>query len=59
VPQHGQPYVVVARRLRRSGRTAVNVSALHDDRGHLLAKASAVWAAVNDTTTPVPVRVDA
>ncbi|MFF5639393.1 hypothetical protein [Streptomyces sp. NPDC012825] len=52
-PAPGRPHVVVGRRLRRSGRTAVNVTALHDTDGNLIAEASAVWAAVNGTATPV------
>jgi hypothetical protein len=52
LPVAGQRYVVVGRRLRRAGRTAVNATALYTEDGRLLAHASAVWAAVNDTTTP-------
>lgn len=57
-PVLGQSYVVVGRRLRRSGRTAVNATALYDAAGTLLAEASAVWAAVNGTATPVVPDVD-
>ncbi|MQY12848.1 hypothetical protein SRB5_29870 [Streptomyces sp. RB5] len=50
-PEPGRPYVVTARRLRRSGRTAVHATALYDARGDLLAEASAVWAAVAPAST--------
>ncbi|MBT2385848.1 hypothetical protein [Streptomyces sp. ISL-11] len=56
-PRLGHPYVVVGRRVRRTGRTAVNATALYTGDGRLLAHASAVWAAVNDTTTPGALRV--
>ncbi|WP_137992800.1 hypothetical protein [Streptomyces vilmorinianum] len=51
-PEAGHTYVVLGRRLRRSGRTAVNATALYTTDGRLVAHASAVWAAVNDTATP-------
>ncbi|MFE0046785.1 hypothetical protein [Streptomyces albireticuli] len=56
-PRLGHPYVVVGRRVRRAGRTAVNATALYTEDGRLLAHASAVWAAVNDTTTSGALRV--
>ncbi|MEU8501953.1 hypothetical protein AB0C86_35290 [Streptomyces lavendulae] len=45
-PRPLAPHVVVARRRRRQGRTATVDTALHDDRGELVAKATAMWTAV-------------
>ena len=42
----GQSYVVVARRTADHGRTAVNGACLYDDRGGLVAVATAVWTFV-------------
>ncbi|MBB5123148.1 hypothetical protein AF335_14995 [Streptomyces eurocidicus] len=56
-PRLGRPHVVVGRRMRRAGRTAVNATALYTEDGHLIAHASAVWAAVNDTSTSGALRV--
>ncbi|MGP3983831.1 hypothetical protein [Streptomyces sp. KR80] len=56
-PVVGRPYVVLGRQIRRSGRTAVNATALYAADGSLVAHASAVWAAVNDTATSGALRV--
>ncbi|MDV5148918.1 hypothetical protein R1T08_33405 [Streptomyces sp. SBC-4] len=40
------PHVVVARPWRRHGRTTAVGTALYDDRGELVAKATAMWTAV-------------
>ncbi|MFC9627432.1 hypothetical protein ACFTXM_48375 [Streptomyces sp. NPDC056930] len=45
-PRPLAPHVVVARRWRRQGRTAAVGTALYDDRGELVAKATAMWTAV-------------
>ncbi|WP_377267735.1 hypothetical protein [Peterkaempfera sp. SMS 1(5)a] len=45
-PRCGDRCVVSARQLRRDGRTATNISALHTEDGRLLASATAVWTAV-------------
>ncbi|MFJ4582385.1 hypothetical protein [Streptomyces echinatus] len=45
-PRPPAPHVVVARRWRRQGRTATVGTALYDDRGELVAKATALWTAV-------------
>ncbi len=51
-PRLGERCVVVGRRIRRDGRTATNLTALHDEDGRPLARARAVWTAVEETGVP-------
>jgi len=46
LPRVGHRYVVVGWLAARDGRTSTNLTALYDERGTLLARASAIWVAL-------------
>lgn len=47
LPQAGRAHVLVGQRVDRNGRTATNITALYDEDGRMLARATAIWVAVS------------